>query len=154
MAIRAGAVSLEGPIDQIDTVKRLPLGYTIDMGDSAFVYVQGVASGAANKFATYTAAGVTTLLAADAIGPVGIFCADLDATTKYGWLQVKALNGRNGSTDTVAANTVPYIDGTAGRVDDAAVAGDKVYNAFIRSADSSNVATIWLNYPYVTNESN
>lgn len=154
MAIRAGAMALEGPVDQIDTVKRFALGYTVDMGDSAFVYVQGVTSGAANKFATYTLAGVTTLIVADAVGRVGIFCADLDATTKYGWLQVKALAGRNGATDTVSANTVPYIDGTAGRVDDASVAGDKVYNCFILTADASNVATIWLDYPYVTNESN
>jgi len=153
MAIRAGAI-VEGPLDQIDTVKRYPLGYTVDMGDSAFVYVQGVASGATNKFATYTSAGVTTLIVADAVGLVGVFCADLDATTKFGWLQVKALAGRNGATDTVAANTVPYIDGTAGRVDDASVAGDKVYNAMIRTADTSNVATVWFDYPYVTNESN
>lgn len=153
MAIRAGA-QVVGPVDQIDTVKQFPLGYTIDVGDSAFVYVQGVTSGAANKFATYTSAGVTTLLAADAIGPVGVFCADLDATTKYGWLQVKALNGRSVATDSVSANTVAYIDGTAGRIDDAVVAGDKVYNCIIRSADTSNVASAWFNYPYVTNESN
>ena len=147
-------MALEGPIDQIDTVKRFALGHTVDMGDSAFVYVQGVSSGAANKFATYTLAGVTTLLAADAVGRVGVLCADLDATSKFGWLQVKALAGRNCATDTVLANTVPYIDGTAGRVDDAVVAGDKVYNCFILSADSSNVATCAFNYPYVTNESN
>jgi hypothetical protein len=154
MAIKAGAMALEGPIDQIDTVKRFALGTTIDLGDSAFTYVQGVTSGAANKFATYTLAGVTTLIVADAVGRVGVFCADLDATTKYGWLQVKALAGRSGATDTVAANTVPYIDGTAGRVDDVAVAGDKVYNCFILSADTSNVATVAFNYPYITNESN
>tara|TARA_R110000868_G_scaffold95603_1_gene262830 strand:+ start:1114 stop:1575 length:462 start_codon:yes stop_codon:yes gene_type:complete len=153
MAIRAGAEVIS-VLDQIDTVKQFSLGYTVDMGDSAFVYVQGVTSGAANKFATYTSAGVTTLLAANAVGLVGVFCAALDATTKYGWLQVKALAGRNGSTDTVSANTVPYIDGTAGRVDDSSVAGDKVYNAMILTADTSNVATVYLNYPYVTNESN
>ena len=153
MAIRAGAEVIS-VLDQIDTVKQFSLGYTVDMGDSAFVYVQGVTSGAANAFATYTSAGVTTLLAGNAVGLVGVFCAALDATTKYGWLQVKALAGRNGSTDTVSANTVPYIDGTAGRVDDSSVAGDKVYNAMILTADTSNVATVYLNYPYVTNESN
>jgi hypothetical protein len=153
MAIRAGAVTIDG-IDQVDTVKRHPLGYVVDLGTEAYVYVQGVSSGAVNKFATYTAAGVTTLLVADAVGTVGVFRSTLDATTKYGWLQIKALAGCDGATDTVAANTVPYIDGTAGRVDDASVAGDKVYNAMIRTADTSNVATIWLDYPYVTNESN
>ena len=34
------------------------------------------------------------------------------------------------------------------------VAGDKVYNAMILSADSSNVATVAFSYPYITNESN
>lgn len=153
MAIRPSA-SVLGPVDQIDTVKQFPLGHIVDVGDSAFAYVQGVTSGAANKFATFTSAGVTTLLAADAVGPVGVFCADLDATTKYGWLQIKALNGRSCATDTIAANTVPYIDGTAGRIDDAVVAGDKVYNCWVRSADTSNVATVAFAFPYVTNESN
>lgn len=154
MAIRAGAMALDGPIDQIDTVKRFALGYTVDMGDSAFVYVQGVASGAANKFATYTSAGVTTLLVANAKGLVGVFCATLDATTKFGWLQVKALAGRDADTATVAANTVPYATATGGRIDDLAVIGDKVYNAFILTADTSNVAQVWMNYPYSTDESN
>lgn len=153
MAVRAGGIAIDG-LDQIDTVKRFPLGQIFDLGDSAFVYVQGVTSGAANKWATYTSAGVTTLLVADAVGRVGVFMADLDATTKYGFLQIKALNGRSCATDTVSANTVPYIDGTAGRVDDAVVAGDKVYNAHILSADTSNVATCAFAYPYVTNESN
>lgn len=153
MATRAGGIAADG-LDQVDTVKRYALGTFIELGTDAYVYVQGVASGAANKFATYTAAGVTTLLAANAIGRVGVFMADLDATTKYGWLQVKCLSGRNASTDTVAANTTPYIDGTAGRVDDAVVVGDKVYNCHILTADTTNVATVAFNFPYVTDESN
>jgi len=153
MAIRAGIVVLEG-IDQIDTVKRFELGHTLDVGDSAYVYVQGVTSGVANAWATYTSAGVTTLIVANAIGRVGVFMAALDATTKFGFLQVKSLNGRSVSTDTVAANTVPYIDGSAGRIDDAVVVGDKVYNCQILSADITNVATASFCFPYVTNESN
>jgi hypothetical protein len=153
MATRAPGIASDA-LDQVDTVKRYPLGTIIDLGNDAYIYVQGVSSGAANKFATYTSAGVTTLLAADAVGRVGVFMADLDATTDYGWLQIKSLTGRNCATDTVAANTVPYIDGTAGRVDDAVVAGDKVYNAWILTADTSNVATVAFNFPFVTNESN
>lgn len=153
MAIRAGGISYDG-LTQVDTTKRHALGTFIDLGTDAYVYVQGVTSGAANKFATYTSAGVTTLLVGNAIGRVGVFMADLDATTKFGWLQVKSLAGRDCATDTVAANTVPYIDGTAGRVDDSSVAGDKVYNCHILSADTSNVATVAFNFPYVTDESN
>lgn len=153
MAINAPGLFIEA-LDQVDTAKRFALGTYVDLGNDAYVYVQGVTSGAANKLATFTSAGVTTLLAGNAVGMVGVFVAALDATTKYGWLQVKALAGRSVATDTVAANTVPYIDGTSGRVDDAAVAGDKVYNAILTSADTSNVATMWFNHPYVTNESN
>lgn len=154
MAVRAGAIALEG-IDQVDTAKRFPLGTVIDLGNVAFVYVQGVTNGAANALVSFTQPGVTTLLAANAVGMVGVLKSALDATTKYGFAQIKCLDGDCSiSTDTVAANTVPYIDGTAGRVDDSAVAGDKVYNMIITTADSSNVATAWFAYPYVTNESN
>jgi hypothetical protein len=153
MATRAGGIAADG-LDQVDTVKRYALGTFIDLGNDAYVYVQGVTSGAANKFASYTSAGVTTLIVADQVGRVGVFMADLDATTKFGWLQVKSLGGRSCATDTVAANTVPYIDGTAGRIDDAVVAGDKVYNCHILTADTTNVATVAFNFPYITNESN
>lgn len=154
MSIKSVGMVLEG-IDQVDTAKRFALGTHFDLGNEAYVYVQGVASGAANALVTFTSAGVTTLLAANAVGMVGVLKSALDATTKYGFAQVKSLEGDcSVSTDTVAANTVPYIDGTAGRIDDSAVAGDKVYNMIITSADSSNVATAWFNEPYVTNESN
>ena len=154
MAIKAAGITTHG-IDQVDTTKREALGTVIDLGTVAYVYVQGVASGATNALATYTTAGVTTLLAANAKGMVCIFQSTLDATTKFGWALIKNLKGdANASTDTVAANTVPYIDGTAGRIDDAVVAGDKVYNMIITSADTSNVATVWCNFPYVTDESN
>ena len=152
MAVKGSVLALEN-IDQVDTVKRFALGTRVHLGNDAYVYVQGVASGAAGSWVTFTDAGVTTLLAANAVGMVGILMSALDATTDFGFAQIK---GRNtiASTDTVAANTVPYIDGTAGRVDDSAVAGDNVYNALILSADSSNVATVFVDYPYVTNESN
>lgn len=154
MATRSVGYALEG-IDQIDTVKRFALGTVFDLGQTAYVYVQGVSSGAANKLVTFTKAGVTTLLAADAVGLVGILKADLDATTKFGFIQVRALAGDcSAASDTVLANTVPYIDGTAGRIDDAVVAGDKVYNMIITAADSSNVCTVFMDHPYVTNESN
>lgn len=152
MATRAPAYVLQA-IDQVDTEKRFPLGRRIDLGNDSYVYVQGVTNGAVGAFVTYTLAGVTTLLAANAIGRVGVMQSALDATTKFGFIRVRGIDTA-AKTDTVAANTVPYIDGTAGRVDDAVVAGDKVYNAIILSADASNVATVGLWDPYVTDESN
>lgn len=150
-----GSALVHEAFDSVDTVKRYALGKRIDIGEDAYVYCQGVTSGAANALVTFTIAGVTTLLAADAVGLVGVMKAALDSTSKYGFVQVKALRGDCSiSTDTVATHKVAYIDGTAGRVDDAVVVGDKVYNFLITSADSTNVATAFMNHPYVTNESN
>ena len=49
-----------------------------------------------------------------------------------------------------AADKALYIDGTAGRADDADVSGDSIHGAFSMTADTTNVATVMLNYPFVT----
>ncbi len=152
MATKGEVLSLDG-IDQVDTVKRFTLGTYVNLGKDAFVYVQGVASGAANVWVTFTSAGVTTLLATNAIGRVGIMRAALNATTTFGFIQVRALEGCLASTDTVAANAALYIDGTAGRADDLVVAGDKILRALTLTADTSNVATVWIDHPYVDDAS-
>lgn len=149
MAINAPGLFIEG-LDQVDTVKRFALGARHNLGNDEYVYVQGVTNGAAGAWVTFTAAGVTTLLAADAVGQVGVMLAALDATTDFGFIQVK---GRNdiAKSDTVAGAGPLYIDGTAGRVDDADVAGDSVIGAFALGADATNVLSVYLNHPYVTN---
>jgi hypothetical protein len=116
---------------------------------SEWVYVKGVASGALGKFVTFDEAFACTLLAANAVGPVGVLDATLDAATKYGWAQVYGVN-TYASTDTVAADKAMFIDGTAGRVDDAVVTGDLVVGCASQTADTANVATVFLNYPFVT----
>jgi hypothetical protein len=153
MAQRASAV-LHGGLDQVDSVKQYALGTRIEIGHDAFVYVQGVTSGAKGAVVTFTSAGVTTLIVANAIGRVGVMMSDLDATTDYGWVQVRGYNAYV-KTDTVAAEKPCYIDGTSGRVDDLAVAGDKVYGMFTASADASNIASVFMAHDaYVTDESN
>ena len=149
MALNASILTYDG-LDQIDTVKRMALGTRIEIGHNAYVYVQGVSSGAAGSWVSFTGAGVTTLLAANAIGRVGILMAALDATTKYGFAQVRGVNTL-AKTDTVAAGLPLYIDGTAGRADDLAVSGDLIAGAWSVTADSSNVATVILVHDaYVT----
>ena len=148
MAQRAPIVAMDG-LTQVDTAKRYVLGTEVSIGNDAFIYMQGVTSGAAGAWVTYTSAGVTTLLAGNAIGRVGIMMSALDATTKYGWAQLKGTNTL-AKTDTVAADKALYIDGTAGRADDAVVSGDLILNAFSLAADVSNVCTVWINYPSVT----
>jgi hypothetical protein len=149
MAVKSSGTSLE-KIDAIDTEKRFALGETVDLGTNAYVYVQGVTSGAAGSVVTFTPAGVTTLIVGNAIGRVGILMAALDATTKYGFAQVKGLNTICKS-DTVAAGLPCYIDGTAGRIDDAVVTGDLVVGMFTQTADSTNVTSVlMLHAPFVT----
>lgn len=145
-------MALEGPIDQIDTTKRFALGHKVFLGSSSFVYVQGVTSGAAGKWVTFTPAGVTTLMAANASGEVGILMATLDATSEYGWAQIFGEN-TIASVDAVAAAGLPlYIDGTAGRADAGTdVAGDLILGAISVSAAAANVASVFLNYPMVIN---
>lgn len=138
-----------GPVTVVHTTQKEDLGSMITIGGKVYVYMKGVSSGAAGAWVTYDENYATTLLAANAIGPVGIMMAALDATTKFGWVQRLGFN-TIASTDTVAADKQLYIDGTAGRADDAVVTGDMIVGAISQTADTSNVATVYLNWPFVT----
>ena len=132
----------------IDTAKRMALGTYVFVGDKTYVYVQGVASGVAGKHVTFTSAGVTTLTVADANGRVGILMADLDATTDYGFIQVFGINAAADVT-ALTAGAAAYLTATAGRLDETDVAGDQVHGYMGIVTGASNVATVFLNYPYV-----
>lgn len=148
MAIRGNAI-VHDAFDQVDTSKRYPLGTRVNMGDKAYVYVQGVTSGAAGKAVTFTDAGVTTLTVADANGQVGILMAALDATTDYGFVQVYGKNEIADVGSSVTAGAALYLTATAGRLDGSDVAGDMVLNIVALTDDSSNVASVFMNYPHV-----
>jgi hypothetical protein len=136
--------------EDIHATKRHRLGTRKrDVLNNEYVYLKGVASNAAGKFVVYDENFATTLLTADEVGPVGVAMAAFDTTTTYGWAQIYGVC-TVASTDTVLADKAVYIDGTAGRVDDADVAGDSVHGAFTMTADTSNVATVFLSYPWVS----
>jgi hypothetical protein len=114
-----------------------------------YIYLLGVANTEAGSWVSWNATtGQTALLAGNAVGEVGIAMAAIVAS-KYGWYQIFGYN-TIAKTDTVAANKQLYIDGTAGRADDANVAGDLIVGALSITADTSNVATVRLVYPHVT----
>lgn len=126
-------LGLQG-IAEVSTVQNHTLGRIVqakDFGTNAngageFIYVKGVANGARGAWVTYDQdGGAVVLLAANAIGPVGVMMSALDAATKYGWLQI---SGKAVAKALVAfaddANV--YATATAGSVDDAIVAGDRV----------------------------
>lgn len=147
------------PISETSTVKNHPLGtrvtaYDPNYGVGEFIYLAGVASTVAGSWVTYNADDfTTTLLAPAAIGPVAVAMSANDATTDYGWYQI---DGKaSASAADVADNAKVYIDTAAGKCDDAAVAGDRVYNARWASADdtATNLADVEIHYPFVKDES-
>jgi hypothetical protein len=148
------------PIDEVSTTQRHEFGTVVkakDIGSEArgeaeFMYVKGVASGARGAWAGYlTDSYLTVLAVANGHYPLGIMMSTLDATTDYGWIQIrgkavgKALSG-------FADDGVVYLTSTAGSVDDTDVAGDFVSGALGASAldgPETGMADFEINYPFV-----
>lgn len=126
------------PIAETSTVQRHPLGTIVTAADPVygageFVYLKGAANTAIGSWATYNMDdGSTALLAANAIGPVAV-AMSANVASQYGWYQVggKAIGLCLAG---FADNANVYATGTAGSVDDAVVAGDRVKNAVGASA--------------------
>lgn len=152
------------PINEVSTTQRHTLGLIVqaeDHGSNAngmgeFIYVKGVTSGATGAWVGINADDFTTTLAvANGIYPiVGVMIADLDAATDYGWVQIggkavgKALSG-------FADNANVYLTSTAGSVDDAVVAGDRVQNvkgASALDAPATGMAEFELSRSPYTND--
>lgn len=98
-------------------------------GSGEFICLLGAASTAVGSWVTYNSDdNSTTLLAANAIGPVAVAMSANTSTSSYGFYQIqgkaigKALTG-------FVDNANVYATATAGSVDDAVVAGDRVKNA-------------------------
>jgi hypothetical protein len=125
-------------IGSVDTTAKVEVGTIVravdpTYGAGEFIYLQGVASTAVGTWVTYNLDdGSTTRLAANAIGPVAIAMAATVAST-WGWYQIqgKAVGAvLAGFVD----NANVYATATAGSVDDAVVAGDRVKGAVGASA--------------------
>ena len=125
-------------IANTETTQAHPLGTIVQAtdptyGSGEFIYLKGVASTAVGSWVTYNMDdGTTTLLAANAIGPVAV-AMSANVASQYGWYQIqgkavgKVLAG-------FVDNANVYATATAGSVDDAVVAGDRVKNAVGASA--------------------
>lgn len=143
-------------IADTSTVQNHPLGTIVratdpTYGAGEFIYLKGVASTAIGSWVTYNMDdGSTALLAANAIGPVGV-AMSANVASQYGWYQIsgKAVGKALAS---YADNGLVYATATAGSVDDAAVAGDRVKNALGASAidtPSSGFAEFEINRPFM-----
>lgn len=96
-------------------------------GEGEFIYLSGVASTAVGSWVTFNQDdNSTTLLAANAIGPVAV-AMSANVANQYGWYQIygKAIGLCLAG---FADNANVYATATAGSVDDAVVAGDRVKN--------------------------
>jgi hypothetical protein len=139
-----------GDLTTVGTTKLWPLGTKCkarDVGATAygegeFVYLAGVTSTARGSVVTITDTWGTALIAARATGAVAVALAAVDASTKFGWYQVRGQGVA--LCDTVAANLPCYIDGTSGRIDDAAVAGDQVIGMRTVSTDDTNTCVVHM----------
>jgi hypothetical protein len=120
-------------IGEVSTTVQVPLGTIVVAedpvyGSGEFIYLTGLAATAIGTWVTYNSDdNSTTLLAANAIGPVAVAMSATVAST-YGWYQIsgKAIGL---CLALFADNANVYATGTAGSVDDAVVAGDRVKNA-------------------------
>ena len=158
MAFKIVSPALLGgqPIAETSTTQRHPLG-TIALADDPtyysgeFIYLSGVASTAVGSWVTYNMDdGSTTLLAADAIGPVAV-AMSANVASQYGWYQVQGKAVGKALT-AYADNGLVYATATAGSIDDAVVAGDRVKRAKGASAvgtPSSGLAEFEIDRPFM-----
>lgn len=102
-------------------------------GAGEFIYLAGVASTAVGSWVTYLQDGNTTaLLAANAIGPVAV-AMSANVASQYGWYQISG-KAVGKALAAYADNGLVYATATAGSIDDAVVAGDRVKLALGASA--------------------
>lgn len=147
------------PIATTSTTQNHPLGKIVTANDPTygsgeFIYLKGASSTVVGSWVTYNMDdGTTTLIAPNAIGPVGVSMSANNASTSYGWYQIQGKAVARAAD--VADNGKVYIDTAAGRCDDAVVAGDKVHNAKWASADdtATNLADVEIARPFCTDES-
>jgi hypothetical protein len=120
-------------------------------GDGEFIYLAGLAATAVGTWVTYnTDDYTTTLLVANAIGPVAV-AMSANLAGFYGWYQIhgKAVGLVLAA---FADNANVYGTATPGSVDDAVVAGDRVQNCKGASAigtPSGSFAEMEIQRPFV-----
>lgn len=143
-------------IAETSTTQNHPLGTIVTAvdptyGAGEFIYLVGVASTAVGSWVTIKEDGFTTsLLAANDIGRVGV-AMSANVASSYGWYQIsgKAVGKALAS---YADNGLVYATATAGSIDDAVVAGDRVKKALGASAvdtPSTGLAEFEIDRPFM-----
>lgn len=143
-------------IADTSTTQLLPLGTRVKAVDTAstaygegeFIYLKGVASTVVGSCVLINLDDFSTsLLAANDIGDVG-FSMSINVASSFGWYQIygkavgKVLAG-------FADNANCYGTATAGSIDDAVVAGDRIKKCKGASAIDTGLAELEIAYPFV-----
>ena len=142
------------PLASVDTEKAYALGTRgKDNEGNEYIYLTGVASTVVGSWVTYDELGITTLLVANAIGPVAVAMAITDATTDFGWYQIFGKAEASIAANTAADVMIGY-ETSSGVAGDEKAAGDMIYGAVSRDAvTTAAIATVQITYPFVTDES-
>jgi hypothetical protein len=144
------------PIADTSTTQNHPLGTVIKAVDSTygegeFIYLKGAASTAVGSLVLFSPDDFTTsLLAANDIGSVAV-AMSANVASQYGWYQIKGK-----AVGKVLAgfldNANCYATATAGSIDDAVVAGDRLKNCKGASAidtPSTGLAELEIDHPFM-----
>lgn len=125
------------------TTQTCPIGtrvhaYDPTYGEGEFIYLKGVASTVVGDMVIYdTYANTTKRAVAGDRGPVAV-AMSANVASQYGWYQISGAAVVKAGTVLAAGNV--YLTATAGTIDDAVVAGDKVDGARIKTADGTPAA--------------
>lgn len=132
----------------VDTVPTQPIGTKIKVvspthGEGEAIYLKGATSTAEGGAVTYDEAGVTTALAANAIGPVAWALAATIANT-YGWYMIGGKIAALCAASSADNAKVGY-EGAAFTIGDGRAAGDEIYGVISRSAtDTPATGFCWI----------
>lgn len=155
---KTGNASL-GNLADVDTSARNPLGTRVRgtdaTGNSAeYIYLTGVGSTIVGSVVTYDNAGLTTLIVADANGPVAVAMAITVAST-FGWYCIQGTVPTDVVANSLAAaagGKNPGRETTDGKVGDGRAAGDEINNFFQRTTTTAAaVVNCQIDHPFVNN---
>lgn len=149
-------------IDENSTTQNAPLGTIIkaidkdstDYGIGEFIYLQGVASTAVGSCVLFKQDDFSTSLAT--ANDVGYLAFAMAATVanEYGWYQIRG-RAVSKAAASCADDASMYLTSTAGTLDDAVVAGDRIkgYCESASAVDTPSTGLIELDIvnPFVDN---
>mgnify|MGYP001616050219 CR=1 FL=1 len=122
---------------EVHTSQLNDLGAIRKMNDgSEYIYLAGCSSCVAGSVVLFRPVAFTAILVASGLkGSVAVSTGAVNTATKYGWF---FLSGEYTQAvhlgSAIASNVALFIGGVSGQIDDTAVKGDQIFNAFVRNA--------------------